>query len=76
MLMLRYAFFKAKLLPEHVSERAKKLQFKRSLFGPFAYLLAVLLALFHPWVSIALYLIVMLFYFLPRRFADTMVDIA
>lgn len=74
MLMLRYAFFKAGLVPETVSARAKKLQFKRSLYGPIVYALAALLALFHPWVSIALYLSVMLFYFLPQRFANTVVD--
>lgn len=69
-LTIRYAFFKSDLLPDRVSVQERMKQYKRSLFGPFAYALGIVFALVLPWVSIVLYLLVMLFYFLPQRIED------
>lgn len=72
LLMIRHAFFRSKLLPEEVTRDSRRYQFHRSLYGPIAYGLGAIVALFAPWVSIGLYISVLVFYFLPQSVTEAL----
>lgn len=76
LLMIRYAFFRSNIVPESVSMRTRQFQYIRAFFGPIAYTIAAVCAFAIPWVSVVLYVLVMAFYFLPRRIEDTMMSMA
>lgn len=65
-LMGRHAFFKANLMHDHVPEELKKSEYRRAYFGVISYAIAVLTAFIHPSIALAIYLIIPLYYFMPR----------
>lgn len=71
--MIRYAYFRSNLLPLEITLNERCKSMRRSLFGPIIYFIATVLSFFLPWLSIVLYVSVMVFYFLPKRFGE-MVD--
>lgn len=66
-LMIRFVFFKSELLPGTMSVQARHMQLKRSLVGVVLYGAAVPLAFVHPGISFLIFLVVPLYYFIPRR---------
>ena len=69
-LMVRYVFFKTDLLPESVSLRARRMEYRRSWIGVSLYTLSIPLALFMPVLSLILFAAVILIYFLPNPFDE------
>lgn len=67
MLMMRYVFFYSHLLPETVSLTSRKAQYKRVWFGVILYGASVPLAFVHPYISLIIFVILPLYYFLPQR---------
>lgn len=65
-LMSRYAFFHCSLLPEEVSLETRKHSFRRSIVGVVLYAASIPLAFAHPYISFGIFIIVPLYYFLPR----------
>ncbi|MBP9686863.1 MAG: DUF1211 domain-containing protein [Candidatus Doudnabacteria bacterium] len=65
-LMIRFVFFKSSLLPETVTVKVRQWQFRRSLIGVALYGGSAVLAFVHPYVSLAVFVIVPLFYFFPQ----------
>ncbi len=65
-LMVRHAFFKGRLIHSHVDEAARKNEYRRSLFGIILYGISVAAAFIHPYISLAIFILVPVYYFLPR----------
>jgi uncharacterized membrane protein len=65
--MSYYAFFKGKLVDEHLSQKELRHTQRRSYVGISAYGLSVLAAPLSISISLAIFLIVPLIYFVPRR---------
>ncbi|MCX6703520.1 MAG: TMEM175 family protein [Candidatus Zambryskibacteria bacterium] len=65
-LMSNYVFFRSKLLPESVTVGMRKAQFKRSLLGVGLYAASALLAFVSVYISLALFVVVPVYYFLPQ----------
>ncbi len=65
-LMTRYVFFHSRLLPESVSFATRTLQQRRSWLGVGCYGASVVLAFIHPSISVAIFVIIPLYYFLPQ----------
>ncbi len=68
MLMLKHVFFHGDLLPASVSMAARKRQYKRALLGVVSYGLSVVLAFVSPYISLAIFVLIPLYYFLPEKF--------
>jgi uncharacterized membrane protein len=66
-LMSYYAFFKGKLVDEHLSKKELRHTQRRGYFGIIAYGLSVLAAPVSIYISFAIFLIVPVVYFVPRR---------
>lgn len=65
-LMIRFVFFRSALLPDSVSAMVRQRQFRRSLVGVGLYGASAALAFVHPYISLAIFVIVPLFYFFPQ----------
>lgn len=70
LLMTRHVYFQSALLPEEFSLSARKAQYRRSWIGVILYGLSVVLAFIHPYISFAVFFIVPLYYFIPRRIEE------
>ena len=68
-LMSYHVFFRCELLPERISMATRKKQFKRSLFGVFLYGSSVIVAFIHPYLALAIFAIVPIYFFLPQSIA-------
>jgi uncharacterized membrane protein len=66
-LMRYYAFYVARLVDQGIDQRLLKLAMIRSTINPVLHLIAVLLALVDTRLSIALYVILPLVYFIPSK---------
>jgi uncharacterized membrane protein len=69
-LMIKFVFFKSILLSENVSMETRRIQYKRSLFGVGFYFSSIFLAFIHPYISLAIFIIVPAFYFFPNMVSD------
>lgn len=67
-IMIHYVFFRTHLFDDHLSESERKIQQRRSYVGIGLYLLSVLLAPISTFISFIIFIIVPLYYFIPRRF--------
>ncbi len=63
--MRYYATYQAHLLNDDIPEDEKKQAFRRTIVGPFAYLLTILVSFVSVWVALALNFATALFYFVP-----------
>lgn len=70
-LMIRYVFFKSNLLPQSVSLDIRKTQYRRSWLGILMYGSSVILAFLHPYISLAIFVMVPIYYFLPQKIGET-----
>ena len=73
-LTIRHAFFYSVLLPDTVNKNEREKQFRRSLIGPIAYVVGIFWSFFFPYISMIIYVLIMLFYFLPQRIEDAVSD--
>lgn len=69
-MMLHYVFFRSHLLPESISIKDRRFQYKRSLLGVLMYGSSVALAFVHPYISLAIFVLVPLYFFLPQKIND------
>lgn len=69
--MWRYAAHKHRLLDEDLTPEAARRIGRRLLVGPIAYAVATGVALFLPWVALAFYLLLNVFYLWPRKDAHS-----
>jgi len=67
MIMNWHVSFKTNLLPETISTEIRWKEFRRALLGVIIYGLAVPAVFIHPYISYAIFILVPLYYFLPRR---------
>lgn len=70
-LMTYYVFFKSNLLDEHIKSKERKKAQKISYFGITLYALSVLLAPVSIYISLFIFCIVPIYYFIPRKFSFT-----
>src|SRR5260221_13290134 len=68
-LMISYVFSKQDLLDEHISDSDRKIARKRGYLGVEAYALSILLAPLSVYISLAIFILVPLYDFIPRRLA-------
>jgi uncharacterized membrane protein len=66
-LMIRYVYFKTNLYPENTTKESRMIHYKRSWPGTFLYGISIPLAFVHPYIAIAIFLILPVFYFIPQR---------
>ncbi len=69
--MIHYVFFRGHLAGAHVSEGLKKQEFHRALFGAACYALAGVVAFIHPYISLAIFVVLPLYYVVPRLLSRT-----
>lgn len=67
-LMITHAMFKGNLVDSHISEKERKMAKRRGMYGIILYAASVLLAPLSIYISLAIFLLVPLIYFVPRRF--------
>src|SRR5581483_12219587 len=66
-IMSYHAMFVGNLLEEHISQKEKRKAQQRSYWGIFLYGLSILASFVSVYISLAIFLIVPLIYFVPRR---------
>ncbi len=71
-IMIHHAFFAGKLLHHEVPRVARKKEFARSLIGVTLYGISVPLAFLHPAISLGIFILVPIYYFLPRSIVGDM----
>ena len=69
-LMIYHAFFKGRLIHDHVADELRAKEFRRSRLGVLLYGASVPAAFIHPYISLAIFVILPLYYFLPRQFDE------
>ena len=65
-LMIHYVFFKSALLPDTVSEAVRAVQYRRAWLGVYLYGASAVLAFIHPYISLFIFVVVPIYYFLPQ----------
>ncbi len=69
-LMSGHVFFRSALLPESISVTTRTLQFRRAGIGVIVYGVSVFAAFVHPYIALAIFVMVPLYYFLPGRIEE------
>ena len=69
-LMTWHVFFRSNLLPDTTTMEARTFEFRRSSIGVFVYAAAIPAAFIHPYISFAIFILVPLYYFAPRRIRE------
>ena len=67
LLMARYVFFHSELLPASVSHATRLREFRHTWPGVIAYGVSVLAAFVSPYISLALFILIPIYYFVPNR---------
>jgi len=67
-LMIYHAFFRGRLIHDHIADELRVQEFRRSRLGVVLYGASVLTAFVHPYISLAVFIVLPLYYFLPRQF--------
>lgn len=65
-LMAYHVFFRSQLVHAHVSLDLRKSEFRRAQLGVALYAISVVAAFIHPYISLAIFIFLPLYYFLPR----------
>lgn len=68
LLMTHYVLFHSKLVDDHISLSERKAARRRGLLGVICYALAVLFAPFSLIISLTIFIIVPVYYFIPRKY--------
>lgn len=68
-LMVRHVFFRSDLLPDTITRTMRRAQMRHTVVGMIAYAVSVGIAFVHPYAAIAVFVMVPLYYFLPRKIA-------
>ncbi len=66
-LMIHHVFFRAQLIHDHVTRELREREYARARLGIVLYGASVLLAFVHPYISLAIFIALPLYYFLPRQ---------
>jgi len=69
-MVIYYTLFHTNLIPSAATCESLKKQFQRSLVGPVLYLLATATAFVNPNISLFLFVLILAFYFLPKKLVD------
>lgn len=69
-LMVRYTFFKTELLPDSITQKQRRNEYRRSWVGVGLYALSIPLAIFAPTLSLILFALVIIIFFLPNPFDE------
>lgn len=68
-LMIHFVYFRSPLTRDFMSLANRKKQFQRSLIGVVVYSLSIPLAFLNPYISLSIFALVPIYYFLPDRTA-------
>jgi hypothetical protein len=68
-LMVRHVFFRSDLLPDNFTRAMRVAQMRHTVIGMIVYAVSVGIAFVHPYAAIAIFVLVPMYYFLPRTIA-------
>ncbi|HEV7423714.1 MAG TPA: TMEM175 family protein [Candidatus Paceibacterota bacterium] len=66
-MMSNYVFFHSSLVPESVTQKVRIREFRRSLPAVVLYCVSIFTAFLNPYISLALFILLPLYYFVPSR---------